>query len=84
MKREPKQQRKERDLRRYARTTQIQLIVGGLLILLVVGNGLIRWMYGAAALRMSLLCSFAGLVPVILIVLWLWIVESIVRRERGD
>jgi hypothetical protein len=82
MKQEPNKQRRERDLRRYARTTQARLILGGVLILLVVGNGLIRWVYGASALRMSLLCTFAGLAPVFLIILWLWLMERIVERNR--
>lgn len=79
---EPKPHSENRDLRRYARATQFRLILGGLLILLVVGNGLIRWIYGASALRMSLLCSLAGLAPIILIVLWLWVMERIVERNR--
>ena len=58
------------------------MILGGVLILLIVGNGLIRWVYGAGALRMSLLCTFAGLAPVVLIVIWLWLMERIVERNR--
>lgn len=71
-----------RDLRRYAQTTQARLILGGLLILLVVGNGLIRWIYGPEALGLALLCSFVGLLPAVLIYGWLWIIERIVKRDR--
>ena len=71
-------------MRRYARTTQFRLILGGLLILLIVGNGLIRWVYGSSALGMSLLCTFTGLAPVVLIMLWLWLMEKIVERDRRD
>ena len=74
--------RRERDLRRYARSTQLRLILGGILILLVVGNGLIRWIYGAEALGLALLCSLIGLAPAVLIVVWLWIFERIVSRDR--
>ncbi|MEJ2551788.1 MAG: hypothetical protein P8Z42_04635 [Anaerolineales bacterium] len=82
MRQEQNKHRRERDLRRYAHTTQARLILGGVLILLIVGNGLIRWVYGAGALRMSLLCTFAGLAPVVLIVIWLWLMERIVERNR--
>ena len=74
----------KRDLRRYARSTQFRLIFGGLLILLIVGNGLIRWIYGPSALFTSLLCSVAGLAPVVLIILMLWIMERIVEKGRLD
>ncbi len=84
MKEKPGPQSEESDLRRFARGTQLRLIIGGLLILLVVGNGLIRWIYGASALWMSLLCSFAGLAPIVLIVFFLWVMERIVERDRRD
>ena len=84
MKEKPGSQSVESYLRRYARGTQLRLIVGGLFILLVVGNGLIRWIYGASALWMSLLCSLAGLAPIGLIILFLWVMERIVERDRRD
>jgi hypothetical protein len=74
----------ERDLRRYARSTQFRLIFGGLLILLIVGNGLIRWIFGPSALVTALMCSFAGLAPVILIILFLWLMEKIVEKDRRE
>ena len=83
-KKNPGTQPKERDLRRYARSTQFRLIFGGLLILLIIGNGLIRWIYGPSALYTALICSFAGLAPVVLIVLMLWLMERIVEKDRLD
>ena len=44
-----------RDLRKYASQTNVQLIVGALLILFIVGLGLIAWIYGAGA-PMGFLC----------------------------
>ena len=73
-----------RDLRAYARSTQIRLFLGGLLIILVVGNGLIWLIYGAGAARLALLCTGIGLAPGLLIAIWLWGVDWIVRRARGD
>jgi hypothetical protein len=73
-----------RDLRAYARSTQVRLILGGLLIILVVGNGLIWLIYGTGAALLALSCTGIGLAPGLLIVIWLWTVDWIVRRARGD
>ena len=45
-----------RDLRRYANQTNFRLIVGGLLLLFIVGDGLIYIIYGSAA-------AISGLLP---------------------
>jgi hypothetical protein len=69
-----------RDLRRYARQTNTRLLVGFIALLLLVGNGLIGLFFGREAALMGLLCSFAGLLPLLLIGLSLaligWIVEK--------
>jgi hypothetical protein len=70
-----------RDLRRYARSTQARLIAGGLALLIVVGDGLIALVYGRQAAVLALLCTAAGLAPVILIVAWLWLIGWIARRS---
>ena len=56
-----------RDLRRYARQTNVQLFVGFLLILFILGDGLIYWIYGREAAVFGLICLAAGLVPLLLI-----------------
>ena len=56
-----------RDLRRYARQTNTRLFVGFLLILFIVGDGLIYWIYGREAAFLGLLCLVAGLLPLGLI-----------------
>ena len=58
---------KERDIRRYANQTQVRLVVGALLLLFIVGDGLIYVIYGQGAALMGLLCLGAGLLPVIAI-----------------
>jgi hypothetical protein len=74
-----------RDLRHYARQTNIRLIVGGLLLLFIVGDGLIYLFYGPASAVTGLLCLLAGLFPLVLIWLALWFLEWITRRaNRGD
>ncbi len=72
------------DLRKYASQTTFRLILGGLIILLVVGEGLIWIIYGGPAALMGLLCIGAGLIPVIIIVIILAVMEKIVKNQRGE
>jgi hypothetical protein len=58
-----------RDLRRYARQTNLRLFLGGILILFLVGDGLIYLIYGKNAALMGLVCLMIGLAPLFLI--WL-------------
>lgn len=71
-----------RDLRRYAQQTQLRLLIGGILLLLVAGDGLIYIFYGQRAAFMGLLCLMAGLAPLVLISGAFWLIEWIVRRSR--
>ena len=75
-----------RDLRQYARQTNIRLLVGGLLIIFLVGIGLIYIFYGRSAALMGLVCMAAGLLPLALT--WLlmsflgWIVKQVNNGEE--
>ncbi len=62
-----------RDLRKYARQTNIRLLIGGIIILFIVGDGLIYLIYGKNAAITGLVCLIAGLLPLIII----WIILSI-------
>jgi len=73
-----------RDLRRYARQTNTRLILGGVFLLLIIGDGLIYLFYGPQAAMLGLTCMIAGLAPLLLIWLALMILEWITRRARGD
>lgn len=73
-----------RDLRRYARQTQVRLIAGGLIILLVAGGGLIYLIYGPGPALSGLLCLAGGLSPIIVIFLILQVIDWIVRRANHD
>ncbi len=73
-----------RDLRKYARQTNVRLIAGALLLLFVVGDGLIYFIYGGAAALMGLLCLFAGLVPVILTIFVILLLDWIQKRADRD
>jgi hypothetical protein len=71
-----------RDLRKYARQTNIRLGVGAVLILLIVGVGSIYFIYGPGAAVTGLLCVLAGLSPIVLIVLSLAILDWIHQRAN--
>ena len=73
-----------RDLRNYARQTNIRLIIGFLLVLFIIGDGLIYLFYGQGAAIMGVICLLAAITPVILIVLALWVIDWIVRRSNPD
>ncbi len=73
-----------RDLRRYARQTNVRLVVGFLILLLFVGDGLIYLFYGRYAAMMGGICILVGLVPVVLIVAALWVIDTIVKAGRSN
>ena len=73
-----------RDLRKYGSQTSVQLIVGALVLLFVVGIGLIGWFYGIGAALMGFLCLLGALVPIGLIVLSLNGLDAIVKRIDKD
>jgi len=73
-----------RDLRKYASQTNIRLILGGILLILVVGIGLIYLFYGQGAALTGLLCLLVGLIPIVLIWLMFWLLELITKRVKRE
>ncbi len=73
-----------RDLRKYASQTSVQLIGGAILLLFVIGDGLIYFIYGKSAALMGLVCLLVGLIPVVLVVLVLIILDWIRKRVDRD
>jgi hypothetical protein len=73
-----------RDLRRYARQTNIQLLIGFLLILFLVGEALIWYFYGREAAMVGFICLMAGTAPLILIGLILWGMEAFLKRAKEE
>ena len=73
-----------RDLRKYAKHTNLRLIIGFLLVLFFIGDGLIFLFYGRGAAAMGFVCLLAGLSPVILIIGALWLIDWIVRRNNQE
>jgi hypothetical protein len=73
-----------RDLRRYASQTNTRLIIGGILLLFIVGDGLIYLFYGENAALMGAVCLLLGLSPLILIWIALAGLEWIVKRADNS
>jgi len=71
-----------RDLRKYAKQTNVRLGVGAFLLLLIVGTGLIYYIYGPSAAVGGLLCLGAALVPISLILLSLALLDWIQKRAN--
>lgn len=71
-----------RDLREYAKGTNVRLALGAFILLFVVGVGLIWLIYGGEAAGMALTCLLAALFPVILILFVFVAIEWILSRAR--
>lgn len=69
------------DLRRYARQTNTRLVLGALVLVFLVGDGLIYLIYGRNAALMGLLCLLTALVPCILVVLVLLAIDWFMKRH---
>ena len=73
-----------RDLRKYARNTNIRLLVGFIILLFTVGGGLIYMIYGLEGTIFGFICLLTGLAPLALIALILWGMEWIVKRANEE
>ena len=71
-----------RDIRQYMKQTETRLILGFLLLVFLIGDGLIFYFYGTGAGIAGLTCLAGMMVPVFLIVLFLWIAEKVVQSTR--
>ena len=73
-----------RNLRDYARNTNIRLAVGAFFLLFVIGVGLIYLVYGKEAAILGFFCLLAAMFPVVLTLLFLFITDWIVKRAGRD
>jgi hypothetical protein len=71
-----------RDLRRYSQQTNFRLLVGFLVLVFVVGDGLVYLFMGRNAAMMGLVCLVLGLAPAVLVWLLLGLVGWLVKKER--
>jgi hypothetical protein len=72
----------KRDLRAYARQTNVRLAVGAFVLLFGLGIALIYFIYGRSAALAGLLCLLGSLVPIALILIALFGIDWIVKRAR--
>ena len=72
----------KRDLREFAKQTNIRLAIGAFVLLFGVGIGLIYFIYGPGAAGVGLLCLLGSLVPIALIMLALYGIDWFVKRAR--
>ena len=73
-----------RDLRHYARQTNVRLFIGFFLILFILGDGLIWYFYGRAPALFGMLCLFVGSTPLFLIAIIFWMMEVFVKRANEE
>jgi hypothetical protein len=73
-----------KDLRKYARDTNVRLAAGAFVLLFIVGIGLIWAIYGQGAAGMGLVCLLAALGPVLLIFAIFLVMDWIVKRARDQ
>jgi hypothetical protein len=73
-----------RDLRKYARQTNLRLAIGALLVLFIIGDGLIYLFYGGGAALMGLLCLLGGMVPIVLVILVLSLFDWIQKHANRE
>ena len=73
-----------RDLRKYARDTNVRLLVGFILAPFIIGGGLIYMIYGPQGALFGFICLLAGLAPLVLIALILYLMEWIVKRANEE
>ena len=71
-----------KDLREYARQTNIRLAFAAFVLLFVVGLALVWVFYGERAAGMGFVCLLAALFPVILILGIFLGIEWILKRAR--
>lgn len=71
-----------KDLREYAKQSNVRLALGAFILLFVVGVGLIWLIYGEGAAGLGFVCLLAALFPVILILFVFLGIEWILKHAR--
>ena len=72
----------KRDLREFARNTNLRLVGGAGVLLFGLGLALILWVYGPGAALVGLICLLGALVPIGLILGSLYGMDWIVKRGQ--
>ena len=74
----------KRDLRAYARQTNVRLAAGAVFLLFGVGLGLIWLFFGDRAASLGFICLLAALLPVLIIIVVFYAIEWILKHARPD
>lgn len=72
------------DLKKFDSQTISRLVIGGILILFIVGDGLIFIIYGPGAAVTGLICLGAGMLPILMIMLVILLMDWIVKRANKN
>ena len=73
-----------RDLNKYKRETNTRLVIGGIVLIFLIGDGLIFIIYGTGPGLMGLTCLLIGLIPALLITLVIYFLDWSVKRANRD
>lgn len=73
-----------RNLRDYARKTNVRLGVGAFFLLFIIGIGLIYLIYGKEAAALGFLCLMLALVPIVMIALVFLVFDWIMKRAGRE
>jgi multisubunit Na+/H+ antiporter MnhB subunit len=73
-----------RDLRNYARKTNVRLAAGAIILLFVIGLGLIYLIYGKEAAGLGFFCLLAALTPVALILVVFYLLDWMMKRAGRE
>lgn len=73
-----------RDLRKYSKQTSLRLILGFIVLLFTIGEGLIYIIYGRQAAIMGLICLLGAAIPVLLVIISLWVIDRISKVNDRD
>lgn len=74
----------KRDLRKFAQQTNFRLVLGFLVLLFLIGDGLIYLIYGSGAAVTGLICMAGALTPVLLIAGTLALLDLIVKNANDE
>lgn len=72
----------KRDLRKFARQTNIRLFIGFFFLVLLIGDGLIYLIYGKYAALSGIICIVGGFFPILLIWLVMNFIEWITKKAN--
>ena len=73
-----------RDVTKYMQQTNVRIVIGALILIFIVGDGLIYVFYGAGPAMMGLVCLAGGMVPVLLILVFVSIIAWSVKRANRE